>query len=59
MPGDIKHLLEAGRYQVPGEDQCAQLQAYWEDLSAQAQNVGGLGPAEAALRYAAWRTEDD
>lgn len=59
MTVDIRRLLEAGRYQIPDEDQCAHLQAYWEDLTAQAENVGGLGPAEAALRYAAWRSEDD
>ena len=59
MAVDVKRLLEAGRYQVPDEDRCAELQTYWDDLTAQAESIGGLGPAEAASRYAAWRPEDD
>jgi hypothetical protein len=60
MAVDIKSLLAAGRFQVPGEDQCTQLQAYWDEVSAQGQQVGTFpGAAEPATTYAAWRAGDD
>lgn len=60
MAGDIKSLLAAGRFQVPGEDQCTQLQAYWDEVSAQGEQVGSVvGSAEPATMYRAWRAEDD
>lgn len=60
MAGDIKSLLAAGRFLVPGEDQCAQLQVYWDEVSAQGEQVGSvLGAAEPATTYTAWRAEDE
>jgi hypothetical protein len=60
MAEDITYLLRIGGYQVPDEDACARLRAYCEDLTAQARSVGtGLGSADIALTYAAWRPEDD
>lgn len=60
MAADIKSLLAAGRYQLPDEGQCAQLQEYWDDLCAQAGRLAGvLGPAEPATTYTAWRAGDD
>lgn len=60
MAEDIRHLLRIGGYQVPDEEECARLQAYWGELTAQAREVDAqFGSAEIALRYAAWRPEDD
>jgi hypothetical protein len=60
MSDDVRNLLRLGGYHVPGEDECARLQAYWEDLTAQARDVDKeLGSGEIALTYAAWRPEDD
>lgn len=60
MTVDIRSLLTAGRFQVPGEDQCAQLQLYWDELSAQGEELAGtLGAAEPATTYQAWRAEDE
>lgn len=60
MAVDIKSLLAAGRFQVPGEDQCAQLQVYWDEVCAQGEQVSGVvGAAEPATTYTAWGAEDD
>lgn len=60
MAGDIRSLLAAGRFQVPGEDQCTQLQVYWDEVSAQGEQVGSVvWAAEPATTFRAWRAEDD
>lgn len=60
MAADIRSLLAAGGFQVPGEGQCAQIQAYWDEVAAQGEQVRGVaGPAEPALTYTAWRAGDD
>lgn len=60
MTVDIKSLLAVGRYQVPAEDQCAQLQSYWDELSAQRDQLADTpGAAEPATTYTAWRTQDE
>ncbi len=59
MAADIKSLLAAGSYQVPDEDQCAQLQEYWDELSAQGERLASVLAAEPATTYTAWRAGDD
>lgn len=60
MTADIRALLAAGRFQVPGDEQRAQLQAYWDQIAALAAQVSiSQGDAEPAITYAAWRAEDD
>jgi hypothetical protein len=55
---DIRHLLRAGGYQVPDDEECGRLQAYWDELTARAPEVR-FGSGEIALLYLAWRQEDD
>lgn len=60
MAADIKSQLAAGRFHIPAEEQCAQLQAYWDDLAEQRKQVSiSLGAAEPSISYAPWRAEDD
>lgn len=59
MEANIKSRLASGRFQVPGEEQCAQLQSYWDELSTQGEQLGVLEAAEPAITYTAWRSEDE
>jgi len=60
MAVDIKILLAAGKYQVPDEDRCAQLQEYWDEVCAQGEQLTAVpGAAEPAITYAPWRAGDD
>lgn len=59
MADEIRHLLRMNGYQIPDDDECSRLQAYWDRLTGQAREVAEFGSAEIALRYAAWRPEDD
>jgi hypothetical protein len=54
---DVESLLRIGGFQVPDEDECARLQAYWDELSAQGRSVRA-GSGEIALSYAVERPED-
>lgn len=60
MTADIRALLAAGRFQVPGDEQCAQLQVYWDEIAALSEQVAVTQPdAEPAITWAAWRADDD
>jgi hypothetical protein len=60
MPDDVRHLLRIAGFQVPDDHQCTRLQAYWDELTAQARELQtDAGSAEIAVTYAAWRPEDD
>lgn len=59
MTGDIRALLAAGRFQLPADEQLAQIQAYWDEVCALRQQVScEPGPAEPAITWAPSRDED-
>jgi hypothetical protein len=60
MSVDVRQLLAAGGYQIPNDEQCTELQKYWDDVVAQGERFrGDLGPSESAVTFAPWRPEDD